>query len=186
MEAVELKCWEEFRENISSLFIELDKLSALRKPLKVSTPLFRGQANASWELETTLDRLSRRDFGVEEYFDTIQAVRPAVISITGKDWDIPDEFDGKQRVPQGYEFMVYLRHHGFPSPLLDWTRSPFVAAYFAFRSYDGPKDGKVAIYSFVEYLGGAKSWSESEPSIHGLGPYLVSHRRHYAQQCEYT
>src|SRR5579871_975887 len=37
----------------------------------------------------------------------------------------------------GYDYMAYLRHHGFPSPLLDWTRSPYVAAFFAFRDLGG-------------------------------------------------
>lgn len=183
---IALKNWEQFEEHISSFFIEKEKLKILKKPLYVSTPLFRGQANASWELETTLDRMVKRDFGMEEYFKALRAVRPAVISITGKEWEFPNDFDDEVFVPQGYEFMVYLRHHGFPSPLLDWTRSPFVAAYFAFRSFDESKEGKVAIYSYVEYLGGAKAYSSSVPSIHGLGPYVVSHKRHYAQQCEYT
>lgn len=186
MNAIKLKSWEEFEERISTLLTEVEDVKSLKTPLYVSTPLFRGQASAMWNLETTLDRVAKRDFGVEEYYKTIQAVRPAVVSITAREWDIPAQFDAEKLVPQGYEFMVYLRHHGFPSPLLDWTRSPHVAAYFAFRSFDHGNEGEVAIFSFVEYLGEAKTWTSSLPSIHGLGPYVVSHKRHYAQQCEYT
>jgi hypothetical protein len=96
---IELKCWEEFEKHITSLIMEKDDLKRLRKPLYVSTPLFRGQANASWELETTLDRVVKRDFGKEEYFKTVRSVRSAVISITGKEWELPEEFDEKSLGP---------------------------------------------------------------------------------------
>lgn len=186
LKEIELKDWEQFEGYMSSLLIENEQLRIKKKPLYVSTPLFRGQANSSWALETTLARMVKRDFEVEEYFQILRAVRPAINSLTGKEWDIPTNFNEEEFAPQGYEFMIYLRHHGFPSPLLDWTRSPFVAAYFAFRSFEESNSGKVAIYSYVEYIGGAKSYSTGIPSIHGLGPYVVSHKRHYAQQCEYT
>jgi hypothetical protein len=80
--------------------------------------------------------------------------------------------------------MAYLRHHGFPSPLLDWTRSPHVAAYFAFRNGTEDVYKKVSIYVLGEApfrLGG-----NNMPVIYRLGPYVGTHRRHFLQQSEYT
>lgn len=185
METKDLDSWEEFEKTISTFFSNWQKLKDEKPRGYVSSPLFRGQADASWKLETTLERSGKHKFSASEYHKRLRAVRPAVISITGKPWDIPDRFEPK-RPPPGYEFMIYLRHHGFPSPLLDWTRSPFVAAYFAFRSAVRPKKRKVAIYAYIEYGGDGRTLGGGVPNVHGLGQYVVSHRRHYAQQCEYT
>lgn len=185
MKTIDLDSWEHFEKTVSSSFTEWQKLKTDKSPYYVSNLIFRGHADASWKLQTTLERFSTRMFNAEDYYQTIRSVRPAVVSLTGQPWDIPEKFTQKIP-PTGYEFMIYLRHHGFPSPLLDWTRSPFVAAFFAFRSQASQREGKVAIYSYVEWEGTAKSSVGHPATIHGLGSYVISHKRHHAQQCEYT
>ena len=159
----------------------------------VSRFLYRGQANSTWRLDTTLERTLGSSCPLGRYYQFIAEARPQIEAFTDHKWPIPEldveklsrisisEIEG--RLPC-YEFLAYLRHHGFPSPLLDWTRSPYIAAFFAF--IEKPGSDKVSIYAFWEDPMEKKSWSIDGSAIHLLGPSVRTHRRHFLQQCEYT
>lgn len=185
---VSVKDWAGFQAEADRIQEDFEARRGAGKS-RVSDPLFRGQPDHSWTLQTTLERFSTKPWSVKRYHRLLMSVAPAVISLTSKEWDLGGDMEVDQSrngPPPGYEFMIYLRHHGFPSPLLDWSRSPYVAAFFAFAGQPDPSRDAVAVYAFREYLGYGKTWSGDAARIIGLGPYAVTHERHYAQQCEYT
>ena len=96
-----------------------------------------------------------------------------------------NKIDPLMRVyPPGYPYLVYLRHHGFPSPLLDWSTSPYVAAYFAY--YEKTDFKRVAVYAYVETTGRGKGMVGGTPRLTALGPYVTTDQRHFAQKSWYT
>ena len=168
---------------------------------KETSPLvYRGQGDSNWPLATTLERAGYKNMLLSEFCDLIQAkIGPAVASLT--EFNVP-EFDpvyvskafldpeliSRSRFPptELYPYMVYLRHHGFPSPFLDWSRSPYVAAFFAFREDPLEKIGKRSVYAYSESPHGMKAFPMQQPSIQRVGSYVRSHRRHFRQQSDYT
>jgi hypothetical protein len=190
MQTIDVKSWEEFEEQL-----------AFRNTSTGAQYLFRGQGNSCWALDTTLERHAQRGMPFADYYRLISVVRPQIETFTGTNWgtlpgypkvaELTQEYDRFSLILSGlgefpaYRYMAYLRHHGFPSPLLDWTRTPYVAAYFAFRSVAVEVE-TVSIYVYLERPTGSKVWSSDETQIHTLGPYVPTHQRHFLQQSTYT
>jgi len=195
MKTYELDNWMQFNSTVNEI---REKYGHYKVPgseiLHPNQILYRGQANSDWKLETTLERFSNFEWTIKYYSKLALRSCPQIEAFTNKTWGLPiwpdvekkldESFDHFFLNPPNYEFWVYLRHYGFPSPLLDWTESPFIAAFFAL--HERHKAEKVAIYAFVETPRGIKSGGSGEAQITVLGPYTPSHKRHFIQQSNYT
>ena len=170
------------------------KLNKIRRENRNENPgtWFRGQANAEWKLQNTLERRVEKQIGFLDYYRLVLKIKPEIETVSDAVWEMPSDqdlskwaktFDHTHGNVQAYEYLAYLRHNGFPSPLLDWSYSPYVAAYFAFAS---ASHAEAAIFVYAETPNGIKGSSSDEPVIRALGPYVRTHRRHFLQQSRYT
>ena len=149
---------------------------------------FLGQAEAEWKLHTTLERRSANIRAVITY------LKPAIETFTAAAFNTPSGKDIEE-ICREYDrfswvlresamYLAHLRHCCFPSPLLDWSKSPYVAAYFAFAR--AKREGKVAIYAYRERPDNFKLSGSDAPQIITVGPNVRTHRRHFRQQSRYT
>jgi hypothetical protein len=86
---------------------------------------FRGMGNAMWPLQTSLERLLVSPVVEAERYLLTAFQRRAHHHV--RDCPEPDDY---------LEWLALMQHHGAPTRLLDCTRSPYVALFFALERPD--------------------------------------------------
>jgi FRG domain len=97
---------------------------ATRSRQQLGVGSYRGHGSNAFRLQTTLARAGRTriDRYIVQAFHEFKAHAEAQL---GRRFDLGNADD--------YSTLLGLaQHHGLPTPLLDWTASPYVAAFFAF------------------------------------------------------
>jgi len=126
----ELLSWDKYKEKIQNNLNSSNKF------------IYRGHKNNRYTLTTSFHRTGRRDlyrFSIED----IPRIHRNISAKIGQKIDLQDQVE--------YGGLInLLQHHSFPTPLLDWTESPYVAAYFSYADIDkyNIPDGCIRIFEF--------------------------------------
>lgn len=89
--------------------------------------VFRGQRDQSWPLSTSLERRIGPEYSVEDAEQPLRRrFERGAYSYLSQAL-IPSDRVG---------WLTLMQHHGAPTRLLDWTLSPYVAAFFAVEQAD--------------------------------------------------
>jgi hypothetical protein len=193
VETIDCQSWNELKSEVSRIralheFAENEHGMQGKRDI-----LYRGLPSAEWELKTTLDRFDDSEWTLGGYLSTVDEIVPHFESHFPRNWQSVgcEEIEkfcqesrlGLKQIPL-FPFLVYLRHLGFPSPLLDWTESPWIAAHFSVAGNVSTTRAALHVYCVLSLK--EEYESEKGPNVHFVNIDPKSHIRHFSQQSQYT
>lgn len=99
--------------------------------LESNNYIWRGQRRADWKLQSTWDRIMAAR-GEVMYPSAVIADHLTRFKLASRGRRGPSP----PAIQSENEWWALGQHHGLATPLLDWTSSPFAAAFFAFMEPD--------------------------------------------------
>ena len=111
--------------------------------------VFRGHQNSKWRLSSTLNRHQRAPWHPNTSWAVDEMLRRFLINLKLIGVDPPYRVNSPYRDDTRRGRLEFGRHYGVPSPLIDFSRSPYIAAFFAFsgvRPYEFKPIDRSAIY----------------------------------------
>jgi hypothetical protein len=134
--------WPEVTFDSWQHFVRMTESLTLGSPAYLSY-IYRGQSSAAWGLVPSLTRRLRDAATPADVHETERAALKEFKLQAALHADAPERI--RLFNPSLPEWWGLMQHYQAPTRLLDWTRSPFVAAYFACAASPGT-DGSIWLF----------------------------------------
>lgn len=142
---IEIKCrgWSSFVEFLNKYVVD------------TTNYIWRGQRCSDWQLIASLDRILAKIGKRDSSEIHKQLLDRFKLAVRGR-------LERAARPESENEWWALGQHFGLATPLLDWTSSPFIAAYFAFNDSAEPQTQHRVVYGLSATMVSRKSKSLSD------------------------